>query len=398
LKYLLKFEDQQEILDYNRIMNSFVTRVYTVLVLLGLLALGTWGVLDWQNKLQFNEEKSQAELARASSSLVQLEKYQGNLRASDVSQLLRSNLLTDPRWRLIVLSSFTHGVEYYWGPQPQQPFPTQLRAAQYVAPPAWIANPATEKIAQVSFSFPGNLQYSLEGLYVFYGNRDLFDLLKVLGVFLLALMTLTSILLVLTTLFPEASPSRPVSEPEPVHQDPPSENFNNLRSLEDLENLRDLDDAFADVVEEETRKVPEPETWQEHRLEEAPPTSQAGDFEEPQTNGELSLALITVSAKTTDPSVLTFALRNFFKDAAEVIEDTPSRWVVILKEKSLESALGLVGDFVNLRPDAGIFAGLSSRSGRSLATKELFAEAERALARARETQRPVVGLKTRLKN
>ncbi|NNM67194.1 MAG: hypothetical protein HKM06_04175 [Spirochaetales bacterium] len=378
-------------------MNSFVTRVYTVLVLLGLAALVVWGVLDWQNKLQFNEEKSQAELAQASASLVQLEKSQGNLKVSDVSRVLKSELFVDPRWKLIELSSVSKGVEYYWGPPPPTPFPTRVQAAQYIAPPNWRANPATEKIAQVSFSFPGTLNYSLEGLYVFYGNDDLFNLLKILGFFLVGLMTLTSILLVLTTLFPEAKTA--VNEPEPVPQDPPGENFNNLRSLEDLENLRDLDGAFADVPEVATfPKSPEPETWREHHLEEETPTPQAGEFEEPQTSGELSLALVTVSAENADPAVLTFALRNFFKDSAEVIEDHPSRWVVILKGKSLETALNLVGDFAHQRKDAGIFAGLSSRAGRTLTTKELFAEAERALLRARETQRPVVGLKIQSKN
>lgn len=419
-----------------------VTRVYTILVLISVAALASWGVYDWNERQKEAVEKNYAALRSAAGLMTELYKGTGTIPAAALPKLMKAKVLTDPRWKLIVLQSDVRGLEYYWGPKPSETLPLQADLTK-VDIPAWKPQPWSDHLLQVKVYVPGVENYTLQGIYTFYSRTELFEFLKVCGFTLLGLLILTALLmLLLGTIKDSAEPEEERTyEPETLdlsEEEHPG-NLNDIQeeAMENLPGLH-LDQSEAAPQEEEF--------WFDEEPLESPDSLPPLKDDSPQTSGQedpkaapeqpakaapelfspasglswetfltqrLEFELDRCSRMNQDLSLLIFTGKglenpglyrslgqeigsNFsFKDLD--FEMGQDKFVVVIPNQSFEKTMQDTNDFLRrvdkTLPQIFLRAGLSSRAGRLLRAEVLMKEAETALLKALSTQERVVGLK-----
>ena len=385
-----------------------------MVVFLGLVIFSFWLVQDWRGKKHLAQEQSLLALQQTAQQVA------ATLTHSDAqtntSALLQKTLLSDPRWKVVFISSPQIGTEFYWGPPPA-PRATSENAS-YVPLPAWKPDFFTQVESSVLIPQTPTSQ-QLTGIRQFFGEGDLFNDMRALAVFLTVLTLVTGVFLLIATLRASgdsSSDDTPVSldlEPTPIPESQPTsvhaKTWDWDYDLPDIENFEEPKQAAASPSKSNNSyETP----WAELTLEDldfsssadvTPVEQHATPREEPRSNDvKARLRELSQALPDQDLSVIAFArlplgnpqdtARRLF-DAVGSQEgfETPSFYAVILPGTGLETALQRAKAASLALP--GVVAGVSALSGRVTFPETLLDEAERALQRAVETARPALGYK-----
>jgi len=375
-------------------MNTAVTRLYALLVALTLTALVAWAVTDW---FQLQEKASlgaQAALRKTAGLLTDWAISAPPQDPTRLAELFRSSLVKDAHWKMLLLTSPSHGTEYYRGPRTDGDPATSV--------PTWSPRFPRELLTQVDVFLPDGQPWVLKGVYEFYTNSEILKLLRASGLTLLVLVLLTTLLVLIQSARKEPTREQ-ASEPQPSRtQKTDLESaddeywFDDELDLGDLPPLNSAQEASAGP----SLLAPSGLSWA-HFLE------QRLNYELERcagNNQDLTLLLLGGTDLQSETLYLALAqeVRSSFPSLELDFETKDEKQgpgvAVVLPHRSLETAMAeaqtLVGRIDRLFPQIKLVAGAASRAGRLLGAATVIKEASSALGRARHSSTRVVGLKT----
>ena len=382
-------------------MNTAVSRLFPLLVGLTLIGLLAWVGSDWYQLRQKAEARAQQNLRQTAGMLTDQAIYGTLPPDTALATLVRSQLLSDSRWKMVVVTS-PEGTQYYWGPRslsdPSQDVPT------------WAPRFPRELAASVQIYRPDGILWTMQGVYEFFGATEILALLRTAGLTVLLLLVVTTLLVVLQAMR-RKEPAREPLPGNPHHQDsiapelrveeqPQDEKddywFDDTLTMEDLPPL----DNPAEPAEPPSLLADSGLGWA-HFLEDR----LTFELDRCSSDNE-DLTLLMLSGKDLTSETLYQALaqevRSYFPSHDLDFEVRPDHGspgaAVVLPNRTLEQSLKEAQGFLQridaILPQINLCVGAASRSGRLLGASTLTKEAGSALKRATQSQTRVVGLKT----
>ena len=385
-------------------MKPVVTRLYAVLVALTFVGLFAWAGADWYQLQQKALGSDRAELRQAAGWISELTVRRLPLDTANLGRVF-APVLTDGRWRMLVLSSPDRGTEFYKGPRPPAPVDQVV--------PRWEAKPFSEvKVSIPVFRATGD-PLVLEGIAEFYGPSEVFTLLKACGFTLAALLILTTIMVILSSRStledderevrdqplprePQTQPSAGGKEPSQEAAKAPRQDEHRFDDKPFVENLPPLDHPAEDVPKQAPPGAEpslfSPETglgWEAFLT-----TRLASELDRAASQNQ-DLTVVLLSAKDgAIPAGWGEAVRKAFP-WQDLNFEHGNGAAVILPGRSLEQALKAARAFVEVNEgQITVCAGVAARSGRLLSATTLLNEAGSALRRSLTGTARVLGLKT----